>query len=80
VLALQLSEDQQRAFAWRLAELGGAPGARVKASLTAVVVSSSAATAAPRAAQASALGVPVLTVEQFLRWQPQQGGAEPDAA
>jgi hypothetical protein len=40
----------------------------------------SAATAAPRAAQAAALGVPVLTVEQFLRWQPLQDGEGTDAA
>jgi hypothetical protein len=80
VLALQLSEDQQQAFARRLGELGGTPGARVKASLAALVVSTPAATAAPRAAQAAGLGVPVLTVDQFLRWQPTADGEEPDAA
>jgi hypothetical protein len=80
VLALPLSEHQQQAYARRLGELGGTSGARVKASLAAVVVDSPAATAAPRAAQAAALGVPVLTVEQFLRWQPRQEGEETDAA
>ncbi|MGY1751080.1 hypothetical protein [Modestobacter sp. SYSU DS0511] len=80
VLALQLSQHQQEAFAGRLAELGGTPGARVKASLAAVVVSSAAATATPRATRASALGVPVLTIEQFLSWHPQQDGEEPAAA
>jgi hypothetical protein len=49
VLALPLSEEQQQAFARRLGELGGTSGARVKASLAAVVVNSPAATAAPRA-------------------------------
>jgi hypothetical protein len=80
VLPLALSEDQQQTFTRRLAELGGTPGARVKASLAAVVVISPAATAAPRAAQAAALGVAVLTVEQFQRWQPRQDGEETDAA
>lgn len=80
VLALQLSDDQQRAVARRLKELGGIPGGRVKASLAAVVVSSPAAVATPRAARASALGVRVLTVEEFLTWQPEASGAEDNAA
>lgn len=80
VLALQLSEDQHQAVARRLEELGGIAGGRVKASLAAVVVSSPAAVAAPRAARASALGVRVLTVEEFLTWQPEANGAEGDAA
>lgn len=80
VLALTLTEAQQQVVAERLRELGGTPGARVKASLAALVVSTPAAAAAERAAQAAALGVPVLTVDQFLRWQPTADGEEPAAA
>jgi hypothetical protein len=80
VLPLDLDQQQTAAFDQRLAELGGTRGQRLKASLVAVVVSSALRRAHPRAVLAVGLGVPVLTAEQFLAWEPKWTGEEPEAA
>lgn len=77
VLPLDLDEHQTALFDQRLTELGGIRGQRLKASLAAVVVPSAQRRFDPRAVHAATLGVPVLTLEDFTRWQP--GGSEEES-